>query len=92
MDGWVSGDKKINSEKPNFFEGPPARTIIRSKYVPPGGMPIQDPLARVSAVKSGRTLHASFELKTYTKNCKGTLLKASESVGLAKSSIIAATP
>ena len=76
----------------HLFDGPPARTMIRSKYVPPGGMPIQDPSGRVSSVKSGLSSHASFELKTYTKNCRGMLLKASVSVGLAKSSIMAATP
>ena len=76
----------------HLFDGPPARTMIRSKYVPPGGMPMQDPFGRVSSVKSGRSSHASFELKTYTKNCSGILLKASVSVGLAKSSIMAATP
>ena len=76
----------------HLFDGPPARTMIRSKYVPPGGMPIQDPFGRVSSVKSGLSSHASFELKTYTKNCRGMLLKASVSVGLAKSSIMAATP
>ena len=75
-----------------LFDGPPARTMIRSKYVPPGGMPIQDSFARVSSVNSGRSSHASFERKTYTKNCSGMLLIAFVSVGLAKSSIIAATP
>lgn len=66
-----------------LFDGPPARTMILSMYVPPGGMPMQDPFARVSSVKSGRSSHASFELKTYTKNCSGILLKGCVSVGLA---------
>ena len=82
----------ITTSLRHLFDGPPARTMIRSKYVPPGGMPIQDPFGRVSSVKSGLSSHASFELKTYTKNCRGMLLKASVSVGLAKSSIMAATP
>ena len=82
----------ITTSLHHLLVGPPARTMIRSKYVPPGGIPMQDPFGRVSSVKSGRSSHVSFELKTYTKNCKGMLLKASVSVGLAKSSIMAATP
>ena len=65
--------------------------MMRSKYVPPGGIPMHDPLARVSSVNSGRSSHASFESETYTKNCDGMLLNASVAVGVAKSSIIAAT-
>ena len=67
--------------------------MIRSKYVPLEGIPMQDPLARVSAVNSGRSSHVSLELelKTCSKNCNGMLLKACEEVGVAKSSIITAT-
>ena len=68
----------------------PDFTTIFSKYVDPVGTPMHDSSALVSPMNTGWLEQLAVEVKTYTRNCKGTELRGVSERGESKSSIISA--
>ena len=76
---------------PYLTPSAPLCAIRGSCQVVLNGTPIHEPSTLVGSTNSGLLAHSALELNTRTRNCRGTLLRGTVSLGEAKSSICKAT-